>query len=106
MYFSDFSSEFDYNSFQKEVLPTQFGSQKRKNSLGKYDCDVCNYQTNYLSNLKRHYLIHTGECPYSCDICGRYFNQRDSLKRHYKVHGQEAGNRKGKTKVTLLLDKS
>lgn len=87
MYFSDITSEFHYNSLENQVSPVQSGYLRRKISVGKYHCDACSYKSNYLSNLKRHYIIHTGQCPYSCNICGRSFNQRDSLKRHYKVHG-------------------
>ncbi|PRD33111.1 UNVERIFIED_CONTAM: zinc finger protein [Trichonephila clavipes] len=61
-------------------------TSRRRNVNGRYHCSSCSYSTNLFSNLKRHNVIHTGECPYSCNVCGRSFNQKDSLKRHFIIH--------------------
>lgn len=94
-------NEFDDSSFQSKTPSMQPGNIWTKNFVGKYHCDVCSYTSNYLSNLKRHYMIHTGQCPYTCNICGRSFNQRDSLKRHFKVH-RHLTKYKDKVRMNIL----
>ncbi|KFM76102.1 Zinc finger and BTB domain-containing protein 10, partial [Stegodyphus mimosarum] len=98
-YVAGASSEFLYNQRTAELTFTS----PKKNSSGKYQCSTCFYSTNYLSNLKRHTIIHTGQCPFTCDICGRSFNQKDSLKRHFGIHIRSQTQRyKNETVINLL----
>ncbi|XP_055936801.1 zinc finger protein 726-like [Argiope bruennichi] len=73
-----------------DVLKMLTFSSRKRIINGRYRCSSCSYSTNYFSNLKRHNLVHTGECPFSCNVCGRSFNQKDSLKRHFTIHFKTA----------------
>ena len=55
----------------------------------QFSCDKCKLRFKWLSNLKVHKRIHTGEIPYSCEICKKSFNQSSNLKRHIRIHTEE-----------------
>ncbi|GFV50186.1 b-cell lymphoma 6 protein homolog [Trichonephila clavipes] len=68
-------------------LPVSFQSDDRSNM--NYQCDVCSYSSKFYGNLKRHYLIHTGQKPYVCNFCGKSFNQKVTLTTHIRLHTGE-----------------
>ncbi|KAL1416866.1 hypothetical protein MTO96_027461 [Rhipicephalus appendiculatus] len=52
----------------------------------KYTCNLCNYTTDYPTNIQRHMLTHTGERPFRCDICGKGFTTKQNLESHRLQH--------------------
>ncbi|KAK2953911.1 putative Zinc finger protein [Blattamonas nauphoetae] len=60
-------------------------------SLKRFTCSYCDYSTDYLSSLKAHERIHTGEKPFQCTVsgCGKAFTTSYDLKRHKRTHTGE-----------------
>ncbi|XP_068998401.1 zinc finger protein 2-like [Embiotoca jacksoni] len=58
----------------------------RNNSL---KCTVCGRVFKYMSDVKRHLKIHTGERPFPCNTCGRRFFMKQHLKAHIRTHTGE-----------------
>ena len=54
-----------------------------------HSCSQCGYSTTKLSNLKRHFLAHTGEKPLKCDQCSQTFTLKHHLKNHTKAKHSE-----------------
>ncbi|XP_034249713.1 zinc finger protein 705F-like [Thrips palmi] len=55
-------------------------------------CNTCGVVLSSTSNLKRHFMTHTGERPFRCQVCGVTYTQSNNLKRHYMfTHGGHGG---------------
>ena len=67
-----------------------------------FPCPDCDKSFPRKSELKRHYMIHTGVKPYKCQFCDQSFRQRPHIKRHLYVHHHEQliG---GKVEISKLL---
>ncbi|GIY47115.1 hypothetical protein CDAR_212331 [Caerostris darwini] len=67
----------------KECSSSALSSSKKSRDQGKkYVCDVCRKEFSYLSRLKTHMRIHTGEKPHICEICQKTFSRSSTLKSH------------------------
>lgn len=53
-----------------------------------YSCVQCGKRFSDGSSRNKHERIHTGRKPFSCAHCGKYFSRRCHLKRHQKLHGK------------------
>ncbi|GIY62758.1 hypothetical protein CDAR_477281 [Caerostris darwini] len=53
-----------------------------------YVCEHCGRADKYLSDFKRHQVMHTGERPHACQVCGDAFGQKFTLKTHMKRHAE------------------
>ncbi|XP_054656696.1 zinc finger protein 11-like isoform X2 [Dunckerocampus dactyliophorus] len=53
---------------------------------GRFNCRDCAKSFMFLSLLKAHQRIHTGEQPFVCPQCGRRFSFKQSLERHKVTH--------------------
>ena len=69
----------DY-SYRKRVnfLYTQITEDMCK----KYQCLLCNFETEYLSSIQKHFMRHTNTRPYSCQNCEFSARCTRDLKRH------------------------
>ena len=48
----------------------------------KYQCMLCNFETEYLANIQTHFMRHSNTRPYSCQNCGHTSRTKSSLKTH------------------------
>nr|XP_032811056.1 zinc finger protein 23-like isoform X1 [Petromyzon marinus] len=60
-----------------------------KSANKPYQCTVCKKSFAWVSLLKYHHRIHTGEKPYHCKMCNRSFAQSCNLKVHMRTHTGE-----------------
>ena len=52
-------------------------------------CKFCNKAFKSSNHLKKHVMLHTGQCDYSCHICDKKYIQKSNLKLHLsKTHNQ------------------
>jgi len=51
-----------------------------------YKCKICNRKFKYISKLKCHLSVHTGEKPHKCHLCGKDFRLNSGLAAHLKLH--------------------
>ncbi|PAV71105.1 hypothetical protein WR25_11294 [Diploscapter pachys] len=80
-----FNSEASSNRMIRTSRPVK--EKKRP-----FRCEMCRYSFGKRSDLKRHYLIHTGERPHKCHICGKAFRVKSALKDHLRIHENERDN--------------
>ncbi|XP_055321200.1 zinc finger protein Xfin-like, partial [Sitodiplosis mosellana] len=86
------------------ALGLNSSGSKKKPSEGKanekrHKCSLCDYVTDFTTNLKRHMFthtgerpfpcnlrVHTGERPFECDQCSKIFNHPTALENHRETH--------------------
>lgn len=58
-------------------------------TCSQYKCDHCDFQTECVSALKRHIVVHLDEFPFTCNICCKGFRRKHQLQRHERnLHGK------------------
>ncbi|XP_037927365.1 zinc finger and BTB domain-containing protein 41-like isoform X2 [Teleopsis dalmanni] len=63
----------------------QPGTTTRK----EFPCPLCQRPFGTRHNLKRHFMIHTGEKPFSCSQCRKPFREYSTLKKHMVTHQRD-----------------
>ena len=61
---------------------------RKRQGLGVYYCNECNYATQYKYRLVTHSRTHSGEQPFHCELCDQKFGQSSSLHHHLLTHKQ------------------
>lgn len=52
-----------------------------------YSCNICDYQSEYKTNVKEHYVQkHTDIHNFSCSTCGKKYKRKYQLNRHMDKH--------------------
>ena len=65
----------------------------------KYQCMLCNFETEHLTSIQRHFMRHTNTRPYSCQNCEFVTRTKQNLKTHTLYAC-------GKPKFTLFIVKN
>ncbi|XP_055301524.1 zinc finger protein OZF-like [Sitodiplosis mosellana] len=78
---------------RKSSTANRFGS-KQKPTEGetngkRHKCSLCDYVTDFTTNLNNHMFKHTGERPFPCSLCQKRFTQKQHLQSHMKTHVDE-----------------
>ncbi|XP_053698248.1 zinc finger protein 83-like [Sabethes cyaneus] len=60
-----------------------------KNHFKEIKCDRCDLKFVNDSQLKTHYVVHTGIRQYKCEFCGKDFLHKNNLTQHLKLHRNE-----------------
>lgn len=61
---------------------------KRKNGTGKAvpTCTVCGYKPKWVSELEKHFRVHSGQKPFSCYYCHYQTKWKGDLTRHLQKY--------------------
>lgn len=81
----EFSS---HNGHQRGSRDSRTSCYKAKE--WRFACEDCGKCFPYLSVLRRHTPMHTGERPHLCGVCGRSFIRKSHLRRHEKLHAKHS----------------
>ena len=75
--------ETDENNVRQDIENNNVGQKDDENF---YKCDVCNKYFFSGTDLKKHFLMHTGEKLFECTFCGKGFSKKANMKKHEKKH--------------------
>ncbi|XP_058812695.1 zinc finger protein 93-like isoform X2 [Topomyia yanbarensis] len=73
-------------SYSKTVMKI---NNHLKNHFKEIKCDRCELKFVNESQLKTHYVVHTGIRQYKCEFCGKDFLHKNNLTQHLKLHRNE-----------------
>ena len=81
-------NEVDFSSSIDDTMPSPNTEQLQiyRNVEGSLSCNLCNYTTWLIGNMKRHMKTHTKERPFACPYCSYKASLKQHLERHFIVH--------------------
>ena len=84
-HFYNFAKDLGKLEHESEVdKQNRFATIKDPVETKRHFCDVCQYTTNRISNLKDHRRVHTGEKPFQCPTCFKCFSLTQNLTKHLR----------------------
>ncbi|XP_054706783.1 zinc finger protein 184-like [Uloborus diversus] len=78
------------HSIQEHV--TDFNNEVDENQISilvpnkPFKCSYCGKNFRFKHDMRRHFLIHTGEKPFVCNVCHKSFRQSAHLRGHKQTH--------------------
>ena len=58
-----------------------------------HKCTQCNYSANHTSHLRKHIMKHTGVKPHQCNECDYASTHSGNLKKHKRIHSRKKPHR-------------
>ena len=76
------STDKYYPDYTYSKRPNFFYTKITENRNKNYQCILCNFETNHLSSVRRHFKRHTNTRPFSCQNCECEAREKSALKVH------------------------
>ncbi|XP_065189980.1 zinc finger protein 41-like [Sycon ciliatum] len=77
------------HSESSKVMAQNQDTYRRSKCKTFKTCQFCQKEFKYVSLLREHERVHTGDRPFKCDVCGKSFSQSGSLCVHKRTHTGE-----------------
>ena len=74
------------NSDSSKVMAKNLDPYKRSKCKTSHRCQFCEKEFKYVSRLREHERVHTGDRPFKCDVCGKYLTLSSSPRVHKRTH--------------------
>src|SRR5688572_13367182 len=68
---------------------TSWKNSFRSETVQSYMCQLCEFKTKTVGDLKIHMRMHSGDKPYLCRVCQKTFSNISGLKNHERTHSEE-----------------
>ena len=78
-----------HSSVSSKVMAQNQDQYKPSKCKTSQRCQFCSKEFKYVSRLRVHERVHTGDRPFKCDECGMSFTQSGSLHVHKRTHTGE-----------------
>ena len=83
----DFTCQDAYESYAKRKFMGH-GFHTHAEIRDMFQCNYCEYSSNYEGNLKRHTEHHHNAINQTCHICGHLAKSKASLSDHFRIRGE------------------
>ena len=75
-----------HNAESSKVMAQNHDPDKRSKCKTLQRCQFCQKEFKYVSQLRVHERVHTGDRPFKCDVCEKSFTRSDILCAHKRTH--------------------
>ena len=76
------STDKNYPDYSYRKRPNFFYTKISEKRNKEYQCSLCNFETDHLFSVRRHFMRHTNTRPFSCQNCEYEARVKCGLKRH------------------------